>query len=139
MARHDSLRKDYLLSILMGTSDGFPWRILLAFLFISLLPYLGALLDWSFLLTGDAVGMFEHYGNICFTIVFPLIFLFSAQGLRHFDQFMRNTKTILIETNFERKMKVEDFLRVNWTRDSFVPLKFVLNLWRPCLCHGERD
>jgi hypothetical protein len=128
MARHDSLKKDYFLSVLIGDSGGFPWRVLLVFSFISLLPYLGALLDESFLLPGDAVGMFEHYGNICFTIVFPLVFLLVARGVRHFDQFMGNIDTILIESKFEKKVKLKEFLRANWVKDPYVPMKFVLIL-----------
>jgi len=128
MANYDSLKKDYFLSMLLGTRDGFSWRVLLVLSFISLLPYLGALLDGSFFLPGDAVGIFEHYGNMSSTIVFPFVFLLIARGVRHFDRFMSNIDTILIESKFEKRVKLEDFLRANWAKDPYVPLKFVLIL-----------
>ncbi len=125
MVKQNSLRKDYFLSILIGNREGFPWRIFSFLLLISFLPYLGAAFDRSFFLPGKAVGMFEHYGNICFTIIFPLIFLFGMRGIRYFDQFISNIDTNLIEDKFERKVKLEEFLQTNWTRDPYVPLKFL--------------
>jgi len=125
MVKKNSLRKDYFFSMLIGTQEGFPWRIFSFLLLISFLPYLGAAFDRSFFLPGKAVGLFEHYGNICFTIVFPLIFLFGMRGIRYFDQFISNIDTNLIEDKFERKAKLEDFLQTNWTKDPYVPLKFL--------------
>lgn len=125
MVKKNSLRKDYFFSMLIGTQEGFPWRIFSFLLLISFLPYLGAAFDGSFFLPGEAVGMLEHYGNICFTIVFPLIFLFGTQGIRHFDQFISNIDANLIKEKFEKKVKLEEFLRVNCTKDPYVPLKFL--------------
>ncbi len=126
MVKQNSLKKDYFLSVLMGNQEGFPWRVF-AFLFlISSLPYLGAGFDASFFLAGQAVGMFEHYGNVCFTVVFPLIFLFGVRGIRYFDRFISGIDANLIKDKFERKLKIEEFLRTNWIKDPYVPMKFLL-------------
>lgn len=125
MAKQNSLRKHYFLSILIGNCEGFPWRIFLFLLLISFLPYLGAAFDCSFCLWGEAVGLFEHYGNICFTIALPLVFLFFMRGIHHFDQFISNIDTNLIKDKFERKVKLEEFLQTNWTKDPYEPLKFL--------------
>jgi hypothetical protein len=111
--------------MLIGDQEGFPWRIFSFLLLISFLPYLGAAFDDSFCLCGEPVGMFEHYGNVCFTIVFPLVFLFGMRGIRYFDQFISNIHTNLIEDKFESKVKLEEFLQTNWTKDPYVPLKFL--------------
>jgi len=71
---------------------------------------MGAAFDKSFFLPGEDVGIFEHYGNICFTIVFPLVFLFGMQGIRCFDRFISNIDTNLIKDKFERKVTIEKFL-----------------------------
>lgn len=125
MVKHKSLRKHYFLSILIGNREGFPWRIFSFLLLISFLPYLGAAFDDSFCLCGKPVGMFEHYGNICFTIVFPLVFLFGMRGIHYFDQFISNIRTNLIKDKFESKVKIEKFLHTNWTKDPYVVLKFL--------------
>jgi hypothetical protein len=91
---------------------------------ISFLPYLGALFDKSFFLPDKALGIFEHYGNICFTIVFPIVFIFGVRGVHCFDRFISKINTNLIEDKFERKVKIENFLQVNWVKDPCVPLKF---------------
>ena len=88
------------------------------------MPYLGALFDKSFFLPDEALGIFEHYGNICFTIVFPIVFIFGVRGVHCFDRFISKINTNLIEDKFERKVKIEKFLQVNWVKDPCVPLKF---------------
>lgn len=112
--------------MLMGNKERFPWLIFSFLLLISLLPYLGAAFDKSFFLPDNALGIFEHYGNICFTIIFPLIFVLCIQGIYCFDQFISNINTNLIENKFERKEKLEKFLQTNWVKDPYVFLKFLL-------------
>ena len=125
MVKQNSLRKDYFLSMLIGNQEGFPWRIFSFLLLISFLPYLGAAFDGSFFLLGKDVGMLEHYGNICFTIVLPLIFLFGWRGIRYFDQFISTIDANIIKDKFERKVKLEEFLQTNWIKDPYVTLKFL--------------
>jgi hypothetical protein len=119
------MRKDYFLSILIRKREGVPWHIFSFLLLISFLPYLGAAFDRSFFLPGESVGMLEHYGNICFTVVFPLIFLFGMRGFRCFDQFISNIDANLIKDKFERKVKLQEFLHTNWIKEPYVPLKFL--------------
>jgi len=84
MIKQNSLRKDYFFSKLIGNRDGFPCRIFSFLLLVSFLPYLGTAFDKSFFLPGKAVGMFEHYGNICFTVVFPFLIRKSNSQSRPF-------------------------------------------------------
>lgn len=123
MVKQSSLKKDYRFFVLIGNRKGFPWRIFSFLLLVSFLPYLGAAFDRSFFLPGEALGIFEHYGNICFTIVFPLVFVFGMRGIRCFDQFISNIDTNLIEEKFERKVKLDKFLQINWIKDPYVSLK----------------
>ncbi len=126
MVKQNSLKKDYFLSLLMGNQEGFPWHASAFLCLISFLPYLGAAFDASFFLPGQAVGMFEHYGNVCFTVVFPLIFLFGVRGIRCFDRFISGIDTNLTKDKFERKPEIEEFLRTNRAKDPYVLLKFLL-------------
>ena len=88
MVNKNTFRKGFFLSMLIGNRERFPWSIFSFLLLISFLPYLGATFDRSFFLPGEAVGMFEHYGNICFTIVYcsqlknPIIFNYKAPCVR---------------------------------------------------------
>ncbi|MBW8000549.1 MAG: hypothetical protein FVQ80_00820 [Planctomycetes bacterium] len=126
MAKQDSPKKDRFLSMLIRNREGFPWHLFSFLLLVSILPYLGAAIDKSFFLPGKAVGIFEHYGNICFTIVCPLIFIFGTRGIRCFDQFVRNVNTNLIEDKFKKTIKLEEFLQTNWNANPYILLKFLL-------------
>lgn len=125
MGTQNSLKKNYLFSILMRDNEGFSRGVFSFLLLISLLPYLGAAFDEGFILDGDALGIFEHYGNMCFTIVCPLIFFFAMRGVRHFDQFISNIDKYIIEDKFKKKVKLKKFLQTNWHENPFLPLKFL--------------
>ena len=57
--------------------------------------------------------------------IFPLIFLFGVRGIRNFDQFISNIDSNLIKDKFDRKVKLEDFLRTHWTKNPYVIFKFL--------------
>jgi hypothetical protein len=102
----------------------FPWHVFLFLLLVSLLPYLGAAFDGSFFLPEESLGIFEHYGNICFTIIFPLIFICYIRGIRNFDRFVEEININLVEDKREEKIKIREFLRAHWDKKSYIPLKF---------------
>ena len=129
MIEQNFLRKDYFFSKLIGKREGFPWAIFLILLFVSFLPYLGAAFDGTFYISGEALGLLEHYGNVCFTIVCPLLFLFAMRGIRDFDRFISNIDTNLKVERFQEKVKIQVFLQTNWTKDSYVFVKFFIILF----------
>jgi len=126
MIKLNALRKNYVFPLVIGNAGKFPWLIFLFLLLISLLPYLGAVFDRSFFLPDGALGIFKHYGNICFTIIFPLIFVFCIQGIHNFDQFIVNIHANLIKEKFEKKEKIDEFLQTNLTKEPYIFLKFLL-------------
>lgn len=126
MIKNNSLKMDYLISKLIGKREVFPWGILFFLLIISLLPYVGAAIDRSFFIEGEALGLLEHYGNMCFTIVCPLIFLFAIRGVRYFDRFINNIDTNLKAEKYEKKFKLDEFLQTYWIEN---PYKFLMYLF----------
>jgi hypothetical protein len=128
MAKLNSLRKDFFISILIGDQNGFSWRLVSFLLLISLLPYLGAIFDHSFFLPGKSVGILKHYGNICFTIIFPLVLLFVIQGIRCFDHFVSNIETNIVKDKYGTKVKLDELLHtiLDENRYAFLKILFII-------------
>ena len=77
---------------------------------------------------GDAVGLFEHYGNIGYISILPLCFCLTSKSISIYDDFMKKIRTIIILEKFEMECKIDDFLERNYINDPFLIIKYVFIL-----------
>jgi len=112
MTKHDlnPLLRHPILRDAIRSSTDIPPILFACLAVVSLLPFVAAAADGSFLLKGSGVGLFEHYGNMSFALVLPLTFLFAYRGILSFSEFACSFESCIVRDKFEKDGSLEVFL-----------------------------